>query len=62
MDKKKRDAMDKKHNTSPHTLKVKDLTPHDTDVKGGATAASTPKLMQAATKGTHIPEITIELW
>jgi type VI protein secretion system component Hcp len=30
-------------------------------VTGGADAA-TPKLYQAACKGTHIPGVTIELW
>ena len=54
--------MDKKKTPSQHTLEVKDLTPRDTDVKGGATAGPTPKLAQAACKGTHIPEVVIEVW
>jgi len=31
-------------------------------VTGGATDAATPKLHEAACKGTHLPEVTIELW
>jgi type VI protein secretion system component Hcp len=28
----------------------------------GGTDAAAPKLHEAACKGTHIPEVTIELW
>ena len=45
--------------SSQRKSEVKDLTPRDTDVKGGATAAATPKLYDAACKGTHIPEVTL---
>jgi type VI protein secretion system component Hcp len=32
------------------------------DAVTGGTDAATPKLYEAACKGTHIPEVTIELW
>jgi hypothetical protein len=39
------------------------LTPDQvTDVKGGRIDAATPKLHEAACKGTHLPEVVIELW
>ena len=50
--------MDKK-NRSQRSPKVKDLTPRDTqDVKGG----TTPKLYEAACKGTHIPEVVLHIY
>ena len=31
-------------------------------VKGGLIDKASPKLHEAACKGTHLPEVTIELW
>ena len=51
--------MDKK-SRSQRNAAVKDLTPRNpTGVKGGAPA---PKLYETACKGTHLPEVTLELW
>jgi type VI secretion system secreted protein Hcp len=35
---------------------------HSEFVIGKLTDAATPKLLEAACKGTHIPEVTIECW
>jgi hypothetical protein len=40
-----------------------ELTDAELDVvTGGTTPAPTPKLYEAACKGTHLPEVTIEVW
>jgi len=33
-----------------------------TGVKGGRIDAASPKLYEAACKGTHLPEVVIEVW
>jgi type VI protein secretion system component Hcp len=38
------------------------LADNELDVTGGTTDAATPKLYEAACKGTHLPEVTIQLW
>ena len=38
------------------------LADSELDAVTGGTAAATSKLYEAACKGTHIPEVTIELW
>ena len=48
----------KKKSRGQRNPEVRDLTPRNTkDVKGG----TTPKLYEAACKGTHIPEVTMEM-
>ena len=50
----------------PQALALPDLpltSDQATDVKGGkAVKAATPKLYEAACKGTHLPEVVIEVW
>ena len=41
----------------------RELTETELDaVSGGTTPAPAPKLHEAACKGTHIPEVVIEVW
>jgi len=43
--------------------KLDALTDIELDVvSGGTTPAPTPKLHEAACKGTHLPEVVIEVW
>jgi bacteriocin-like protein len=52
-------------NTVKDTCKLDhhELTDTELDaVTGGTTPAPTPKLLEACCKGTHLPEVTIEVW
>ena len=41
---------------------VHELKDEELDAVSGGVDAATPKLYEAACKGTHIPEVTIELF
>jgi hypothetical protein len=48
---------------STERSKLDALTDTELDaVSGGVTPAPTPKLHEAACKGTHLPEVVIEVW